>query len=638
MSTKRTHIIKPEEITSEYDELLIGRKALEFKKIMEAGFNIPKGFIITSDTFKSFLDQANDIKSKIENVLLNFPTIEEKDLELKIEKNFIDTPYPPSIEKEIIEAYQELSEKLRIVDAPVSIKISLPSNEEDFFEKEDLIEIERNFQNIRGEKDLLFNIKRIWSMVLTKLLSRMEKRMENIFIALYIQKSIYAKASGTITPFTPEDLDRSKILIESTWGLIESLILKDIKPDIFIVKKDTKEIVEKIISKKNIEYIFDPLGGGLMHKVFVPPIRQDASSLSNEEILSIADLALKTEEIIPSERIIAWSLDKDLVTMYGLTVIDIWKPKIIVEVKPPEIIKEEEVKEEVEMIEEKVKEEKTEVIEKERIELPMPKIEIIEKPFIATATKVFTMFDAKNILEYSLESFFDGFLIKGLKEDIENLLNTEEENKIIDLLVKKYKPIIEKNLFKPNVILINVFSQKNEKGIDLFDFQLNIVHKIIEENRLKNIQLLFSSKEIYRLSIDKIKSIKANFLIKGVSVKLLLEIDSLIAIFSINELKRIFDGFLINGDSLIKELIENISYPESLNNFLINIIDQIFSTIDKNESQILYLIEKDRYDLDFVKYLINKKINALIVKPEILKHIKEYLYSIEQEITFNKLK
>lgn len=626
MSIKKTYIIKPEEITSEYDELLIGRKVLEFKKIMEVGFNIPKGFIITSDTFKSFLDQANDIKSKIENILLNFPTIEEKDLELKIEKNFIDTPYPPLIEKEIIEAYQELSEKLRIVDAPVSIKISLPSNEEDFFEKEDLIEIERNFQNIRGEKDLLFNIKRIWSVILTKLLSKMEKRIENIFIALYIQKSVYAKASGTITPFTPEDLDRSKILIESTWGLIESLILKDIKPDIFIIKKDIKEIVEKIISKKNVEYIFDSLGEGLIHKIFVPPIRQDAPSLSNEEILSIMDLALKIEKIIPSERIIVWSLDKDLVTMYGLTVVDIWKPKIIVEVKPPEIIKEEEVKEEAEIIEEK------------KIELSIPKIEIIEKPFIATATKVFTIFDAKNILEYSLESFFDGFLIKGLKEDIETLLNIEEENKIIDLLVKKYKSIIEKNLFKPNIILINVFSQKNEKGIDLFDFQLNIIHKIIEENRLKNIQLLFSSKEIDRLPIDKIKSIKANFLIRGVSVKLLLEINSLVTFFSINELKKIFDGFLINGDSLIKESMENIPYPESLNNFLINIINQLFSTIDKNESQILYLIEKNRYDLDFIKYLINKKINTLIVKPEILKHIKEYLYSIEQEIIFNKLK
>lgn len=635
MSIKKTYIIKPEEITSEYDELLIGRKVLEFKKIMEVGFNIPKGFIITSDTFKSFLDQANDIKSKIENILLNFPTIEEKDLELKIEKNFIDTPYPPSIEKEIIEAYQELSEKLRIVDAPVSIKISLPSNEEDFFEKEDLIEIERNFQNIRGEKDLLFNIKRIWSVILTKLLSKMEKRIENIFIALYIQKSVYAKASGTITPFTPEDLDRSKILIESTWGLIESLILKDIKPDIFIIKKNTKEIVEKIISKKNVEYIFDSLGEGLMHKIFVPPIRQGAPSLSNEEILSIMDLALKIEKIIPSERIIVWSLDKDLVTMYGLTVVDIWKPKIIVEVKPPEIIKEEEVSKE--LIEEEVKEE-AEIIEEEKIELSIPKIEIIEKPFIATATKVFTIFDAKNILEYSLESFFDGFLIKGLKEDIETLLNIEEENKIIDLLVKKYKSIIEKNLFKPNIILINVFSQKNEKGIDLFDFQLNIIHKIIEENRLKNIQLLFSSKEIDRLPIDKIKSIKANFLIRGVSVKLLLEINSLVTFFSINELKKIFDGFLINGDSLIKESMENIPYPESLNNFLINIINQLFSTIDKNESQILYLIEKDRYDLDFIKYLINKKINTLIVKPEILKHIKEYLYSIEQEIIFNKLK
>jgi hypothetical protein len=409
------------------------------------------------------------------------------------------------------------------------------------------------------------------------------------------------------------------------------LILKEIKPDIFIINKNTKGIINKIISKKTIEYIFDPLGERLIHKIFIPSIRQDAPSLSNEEILFIIDLALKAEEIFSSERIIVWSLDKDLPIMYGLTIIDVWKPKLIVEVKPPEVIikREEVVKEEV--IEEKVVEEK-------KLELVMPKIEIIEKPFLATATKVFVILDTKNRSEFLLESFFDGFLIKGLSEDLEEFLSIKEEIDTADPLIKKYKSIIEKNLFKQNIILIRLLSNEIKKGIDILNFQLDIIYKIIEENRLKNINLLFLSKEVNKSNINKINSIKDNFLNKGINTKLFLEIDSLVSIFSINELKKFFNGFLINGDLLIKEINENISYSESLNNLFMNIINQIFSNINLNENQIFYLIEKDRFDLEFLKYLLNLGTNALIVKPEILRHIKEYIYSIEQEILLKKIK
>ncbi|MEM1574598.1 MAG: PEP/pyruvate-binding domain-containing protein [Nitrososphaerota archaeon] len=629
MSKKEVYIIKPEEITLECDEKLIGRRVFELKKIMDAGFNIPKGFVITSNAFKSFLEQSNDIKFKIENVLQNFPNIEEKELESKIEKIFNEIPYPFQIEKEIIESYKELSEKLRIVDAPVSIKIIFPSYEEEFFEKEEIIEIERKFQNIRGERDLLSCIKKIWSLALTKLFLKMEeeKDLEKISITLFIQKSIHAKSSGIITPFNPEDLDRSKILIESIWGLIDPLIFKEFKPDTFIIDKYKKEIVSKIISKKTIEYIFDPLGGGLIHKIFVPSIRQDAPSLSNEEILLIIDLALKAEEIFPSERLILWSLDKDLPIMYGLTIIDIWKPKLIIEAKPPEIIPEVIIEKEKEEVIEK----EVEVTEEKKIELPMPKIEIIEKPFLATATKVFVILDAKNYSEFLLESFFDGFLIKGLLEDLEELLNIEEKESYVTKLIEKYKTIMEKNLFKQNIILIRLSSNEN-KEVNTLDLQLNIIYKIIEENRLKNINLLFLDKEVNKLNINKINSIKDKFLNKGINTKLFLEINSLASIFSINEIEKFFNGFLINGDSLIKETFEGLSCTESLNNSFINMINQIFSNINLNESQIFYLSDKDRFDLEFIKYLLNKGVNAFIVKPEILRHIKEYIYSIEQEL------
>ncbi|MEM2927934.1 MAG: PEP/pyruvate-binding domain-containing protein [Nitrososphaerota archaeon] len=652
MSKKEVYIIKPEEITLEYDEKLIGRRIFELKKLMDAGFNIPQGFVITSNAFKSFLEQSNDAKSRIENVLQNFPNIEEKELESRIEKIFNEIHYPSQIEKEIIESYKELSEKLRIVDAPVSIKIIFPSYEEDFFEKEEIIEIERKFQNIRGERDLLSCIKKIWSLALIKLFLKMEeeKDLEKISIALFIQKSIHAKSSGIITPFNPEDLDRSKILIESIWGLIDPLIFKEFKSDTFIIDKYKKEIVNKKISKKTIEYIFDPLGGGLIHKIFIPSIRQDAPSLSNEEILFIIDLALKAEEIFPSERLILWSLDKDLPIMYGLTIIDVWKPKLIVEAKPPEIIpeviieKEEEKKvieekEKEEVIEEKIEEEviekEIEVIEEKKIELPTPKIEIIEKPFLATATKVFVILDAKNYSEFLLESFFDGFLIKGLSEDLEELLNIEEKESYVTKLIEKYRTIIEKNLFKQNIILIRLSSNEN-KEVNILDLQLNIIYKIIEENRLKNINLLFLDKEVNKLNIDKINSIKDNFLNKGINTKLFLEIDSSASIFSINEIKKFFNGFLINGDSLIKETFEGLSCTESLNNSFMNIINQIFSNINLNENQTFYLSERDRFDLEFIKYLLNKGINALIVKPEMLRCIKEYIYSIELELLLRK--
>jgi pyruvate,water dikinase len=126
-----------------------------------------------------------------------------------------------------------------------------------------------------------------------------------------VQKMVNARAAGVAMTLNPLTGDRSKIVIDSSWGLGELLVSGEVTPDNFVVDKVMLEVVGRKVVAKPIELVAD-VGGRRVVEREVEPERQSRPSLSTEELLAVARLAKRAERLYGAPQDIEWAVDADL--------------------------------------------------------------------------------------------------------------------------------------------------------------------------------------------------------------------------------------------------------------------------------------------------------------------------------------
>ena len=125
-----------------------------------------------------------------------------------------------------------------------------------------------------------------------------------------VQRMVRARSAGVMFTLNPLNGDRSKIVIESTWGLGEPLVSGEVDPDRFTVDKVTLGVLDRSIASKLIEHRPDPA----QRKVVVDevePARRDAPSLSDQEVIELARLGKMIERHYGAPQDIEWAVDGD---------------------------------------------------------------------------------------------------------------------------------------------------------------------------------------------------------------------------------------------------------------------------------------------------------------------------------------
>ncbi|MEM4766257.1 MAG: phosphoenolpyruvate synthase, partial [Nitrososphaerota archaeon] len=166
-----------------------------------------------------------------------------------------------------------------------------------------------------GEDDLLESVRKCWSSLFTPraIFYRTEKgfRHEKVLISVAVQKMVNSRSAGVMFTIHPVTGDRNIIVIESVWGLGEAIVSGAVTPDHFEVDKNTLRILAKNIVKKEVEYVRDPKTGKTIHAK-VPPERQDAPSLTDEEVVELARIAKLIEQHYGTPQDIEFAVDRDL--------------------------------------------------------------------------------------------------------------------------------------------------------------------------------------------------------------------------------------------------------------------------------------------------------------------------------------
>lgn len=111
--------------------------------------------------------------------------------------------------------------------------------------------------------------------------------------AVIVQRLVEAEAAGVAFTIDPVTGAGDRIVIESNFGLGESVVGGLVNPDGFVIMKDAGEIVERRIGDKRVKSVLDSNGTRL------EPVADNVSrrpSLTDDAIRVVAALASRVEE------------------------------------------------------------------------------------------------------------------------------------------------------------------------------------------------------------------------------------------------------------------------------------------------------------------------------------------------------
>lgn len=302
----------------------VGGKGANLGMLIRNGVDVPPGFCVTSKAYIDFIKEAglvDDIREIIGSIDFN----DTNDLAAKcsrIRQKIIDVPVPGKMEKAIKEAYSSLSEKIGLEDPKVAVRSSATAEDlpdASFAGQQD------TYLHINGAEAVISHVKKCWASLWTARATyyREDRNFNHFDVALsaVVQKMVNSKKAGVMFTGNPVNNDISEIMINSSWGLGESVVSGSVSPDEYILDKKTLEVKEKYIGNKKtmIIEVEDGIGTKTVNvEKHLGSGKANEESLSEEELRILGKAAEKIEGLYDQPMDVEWALDMDTDKLYIL--------------------------------------------------------------------------------------------------------------------------------------------------------------------------------------------------------------------------------------------------------------------------------------------------------------------------------
>lgn len=211
----------------------------------------------------------------------------------EIKSLIIATPIPEDMTTLIIEAYNQLCQRVGEDDTDVAIRSSATAEdlpEASFAGQQD------TFLHVSGNDEVMEYIRKCWASLFEAraIFYREENNFEHskVYIAVVVQKMANADKAGvmfTVNPSTGEEI----ALIEGSWGLGEAVVSGDVTPDNYQVDKKDNDIINVTVSDKKVMYTNDEDGTSV--KVEVPENLRNERVLSDEELIELTEMGKRVQ-------------------------------------------------------------------------------------------------------------------------------------------------------------------------------------------------------------------------------------------------------------------------------------------------------------------------------------------------------
>ena len=294
---------------SHADFARVGGKCASLGEMTQAGVAVPPGFAVTTEAYEAML-QHHNMRAEIERHLEGVDPfdIDQVDRAAQAIRIRISShKLPTEVETAIRSAYAAMGD-----DMPVAVRSSATAEDlpdASFAGQQD------TYLWVRGADQVVEKVRDCWaSLYTTRAVAYREKNRIphiDVLMSVGVQKMVNARAAGVVMSLDPVNGDRTKIVIDASWGLGEMVVSGVVTPDNFTVEKVLMEIIDRKISDKHVELIGDAEAGEAVERE-VPEDRRRIQCLSDAEVVAVAALAKRLERQNKCPQDVEWAIDADL--------------------------------------------------------------------------------------------------------------------------------------------------------------------------------------------------------------------------------------------------------------------------------------------------------------------------------------
>ncbi len=306
-SADRSFILPFESITPDMNKI-VGGKAANLAAIHNLmGIPVPPAFSITAHAFEYFVRHNGLLKYlKEEFVWISSGSI--ADIEKagdRLRSVFLDAEVPPLLAKEILGAY-EMLEKATHAGVRIAMRSSAVGEDAE--------------ASFAGQYETVLNvieggILNAYKRVIASKYSVQAityRRQHGLFdrvtpMGVIGIVMIDSKASGVLYSADPLSPHSHTLRLNSLWGVGEHLVDGSASPDIFVIGREKRNILDRHIAAKTSRLVSLESGG-----VRVEGVGADEAavpSLDDAQVITLADWGLRLEEFFSSPQDVEWALD-----------------------------------------------------------------------------------------------------------------------------------------------------------------------------------------------------------------------------------------------------------------------------------------------------------------------------------------
>jgi len=289
--------------------------------LANAGVSVPGGFATTAQAYREFLEQSG-LNRRIADVLatLNIDdVIALADTGKKIREWIVATPLLPAFEKDVREAFAQLSAD----NENIAVAVRSSATAEDLPDAS-FAGQQETFLNIRGIDNVLVAIKEVFASLFNDraIAYRVHQGFEHSLVALSagIQRMVRSEtgAAGVLFTLDTESGFRDAVFVTSSYGLGEMVVQGAVNPDEFYVHKPTLSAGRPAMLRRNLgskaqKMIYGASGaaGKSVQVVEVERAERSRFSITDAEVEELARQALTIEEHYGHPMDIEWARDGD---------------------------------------------------------------------------------------------------------------------------------------------------------------------------------------------------------------------------------------------------------------------------------------------------------------------------------------
>ena len=248
------------------DPAIVGGKAINLARLINASFPVPDGFVVTTHAFRRAEGSSDAL--------------------------------PTDVADAIKAAYRNIG------SPTVAVRSSATAEDLDDASMAGQYE---TYLDLQGSGAVLDAVAKCWASINSErvcaYLQEHDIPHENVAMAVVVQELVPAEKAGVLFTANPQTGSRNELLLEANWGLGETVVSGMVQPDTLVLDRATGAVESCVIADKHIW--IEP---GAHQVRPVPEDKRKTGCLNSKEVLELWKLGLKVMDHFDSPQDIEWAV------------------------------------------------------------------------------------------------------------------------------------------------------------------------------------------------------------------------------------------------------------------------------------------------------------------------------------------